>query len=283
MPAIKELYKFFSARFQNVLLDYRFKVKPRWNSPEGYHQGLYEIIKRYNENYEKLINDLIQIGQPLQNQNVISYEGGGELIWTNGFLPGLDILSIFAIPEIFKPKCIMEVGSGTSTQLFHLSREIHNLDYKIISIDPEPRKSIDKYCDEVIRLRLEDIDLDTFQRIKANDILFIDNSHLIFPNSDSMVFYLDILFNLPPGAIIHIHDIYLPFDYPQFMCDRYYNEQYGLAIAMLSNPERFEFILPNFYISQHKFLSKKLDTFWEFDSDDRIEKHGGSFWFKIKH
>lgn len=44
-----------------------------------------------------------------------------------------------------------------------------------------------------------------------------------------MVCFLELLPNLRKGVIVHFHDIYLPLDYPQFMCDRFYSEQYVLV------------------------------------------------------
>jgi hypothetical protein len=54
------------------------------------------------------------------------------------------------------------------------------------------------------------------------------------------------------GVIVHVHDIYLPYDYPQFMCDRFYSEQYGLAAFLLANPDRFLTIMPNYFVSEDR-------------------------------
>ncbi|HNA64026.1 MAG TPA: hypothetical protein PKZ51_04845, partial [Saprospiraceae bacterium] len=83
-------------------------------------------------------------------------------------------------------------------------------------------------ADKIIRHPLENIDFDVVSALNENDILFVDNSHRILPNSDSMVFFLEVLPKLKKGVIVHLHDIYLPYDYPQFMCNRFYSEQYGL-------------------------------------------------------
>ncbi|MBK9379225.1 MAG: hypothetical protein IPM86_13820 [Saprospiraceae bacterium] len=82
--------------------------------------------------------------------------------------------------------------------------------------------------------------------------------------------------------MVHLHDIYLPYDYPQFMCDRFYSEQYGLAIYLLANPDRYKFILPNYFVSEDSELSGVLDEVWENQSLRQVEKHGGSFWFVIQ-
>lgn len=114
-----------------------------------------------------------------------------------------------------------------------------------------------------------------------NDILFIDNSHRVFPNSDAMIFFLEILPKLKKGVIVHIHDIYLPYDYPQFMCDRFYNEQYMLAAFILANPTKYQVILPNFFISQDPELSTCIAPIWNHKNLENVERHGGSIWLKI--
>jgi hypothetical protein len=74
------------------------------------------------------------------------------------------------------------------------------LDTEIISIDPMPRAEIDNLADKIIREPFENIDFDIFDNLNENDILFVDNSHRILPNSDSMVFYLEILPRLKKGS-----------------------------------------------------------------------------------
>ncbi|MFN3398684.1 MAG: hypothetical protein ACK4ZS_09185, partial [Sulfurimicrobium sp.] len=128
---------------------------------------------------------------------------------------------------------------------------------------------------------LENVDPSRIYALGENDILFIDNSHRILPNSDGMVFFLEILPRLKKGVIVHIHDIYLPYDYPQFMCDRAYTEQYGLAIYLLANPEKFKVIMPNYFVSEDAQLSAMLATLWQQPALAGVEQHGGSFWFQL--
>ena len=84
--------------------------------------------------------------------------------------------------------------------------------------------------------------------LKASGILFINNSHRVLPNSDVVVLFLEVLPWLAPGVIVHIHDVYLPHDYPKFMCDRGYSEQYFLATFLLANPAKYKTLLTNYFI-----------------------------------
>jgi len=201
--------------------------------------------------------------------------------WNNGFLPVLDIIGIYTMLTEFKPKKYIEIGSGNSTKVAFKAKTEQNLDTEIISIDPMPRAEIDHLANRVIREPFEDIDFDIVDELNENDVLFVDNSHRILPNSDSMVFFLEVLPRLKKGVIVQIHDIYLPYDYPQFMCDRFYSEQYGLAMYLLANPKKYETILPNYFIFEDKELSELISPIWQHDNIQNVEKHGGSYWLNI--
>ena len=135
----------------------------------------------------------------------------------------------------------------------------------------------------MIRQPFENLDNIQFiiDELNENDILFIDNSHRSFSNSDVTICFLELLPYLKKGVIVHIHDIYLPYDYPQFMCDRFYNEQYVLAPFIIANPEKYKPILPNYFISEDKELSAIIAPIWAHENTKNVEKHGGSFWLQI--
>ena len=92
---------------------------------------------------------------------------------------------------------------------------------------------------------------------------------------------MEVLPKLKPGVIVHIHDIYLPYDYPQNMCDRAYSEQYGLAFYLLANPQKYVTLLPNYYISEDKELALIISEIWNHNNLNEVERHGGSYWLKI--
>lgn len=146
--------------------------------------------------------------------------------YNNGFLPGLDILSIYGMLAEYAPKKYIEIGSGNSTKVARFAVENFGLPTQITSIDPFPRANIDALANTVIRKKLEDIDDLSFiyESLNSGDILFIDNSHRAFQNSDVTICFLEIIPQLKPGVIVQIHDIYLPDDYPVEISDRYYNE-----------------------------------------------------------
>jgi len=63
----------------------------------------------------------------------------------------------------------------------------------ITSINPSPRTEIDEICDEFYQKPIEKIDLILFEKLKSGDIVFFDNSHRLFSNSEITVMFPDVL------------------------------------------------------------------------------------------
>jgi len=279
---IKQIYKFLSPKYQNLFLEYKVNFKPRYGYGNPVHQQLFSIINENRNKYHDLLKKALALKEQIWTIQDSSKENDPiKPTWNNGFLPGLDVVGIYTMLMEFKPNKYIEIGSGNSTKVTYKAKKDQNLTTEIISIDPEPRAEIDNLANKIIRQPFENTELDIVEQLDENDILFIDNSHRILPNSDSMVFFLEILPRLKKGVIVHIHDIYLPYDYPQFMCDRFYSEQYGLAMYLLANPEKYQTILPNYFIYNDKELSNLISPIWEHKNLKNVEKHGGSFWLRI--
>ena len=178
---------------------------------------------------------------------------------------------------INNPKSFIEIGSGESTKFARRAIKDFGLKTKITSIDPSPRSYIDEVCDQAIREPLGEIDLDFNKILGKDDILFIDGSHRVFQNSDATICFLDIIPNLKSGVLVHFHDILLPWDYSKkYGGERYYNEQYLLAVYILAQRSSFEIVLPNYFISKEPQYNGLLKRF------NLGELVGSSFWIRIK-
>ncbi|MEA3477086.1 MAG: class I SAM-dependent methyltransferase [Bacteroidota bacterium] len=281
---IKQLYRFLNPRYQNLFLEYKVKLKPRYGHGLPAHPELFKIIDANRETYQKLLRKALTYKKFIWTiQDSRAERDSAKPSWNNGYLPGLDMIGIYTMLARFKPKRYIEIGSGHSTRMAHKAILEQELSTEFISIDPKPRTEIDQLPNRIIRKPFENIDFDIVHELNEKDILFLDNSHRILPNSDSLVFFLEILPRLKRGVIVHIHDIYLPYDYPQFMCDRFYTEQYGLAFYLLANPDKYETILPNYFISEDRELSELIAPIWKHENLDGVERHGGSFWIRIAH
>ncbi len=280
---IKQLYRFFNPKFQNLFLDYKVYLKPRYGHGKPPHKGLYQIINDNRDAYVSYIQHALDLSTQIWEIKDITKETDStKPTWNNGFLPGLDVIGIYTMMAIHRPSKYIEIGSGNSTKVAYKAKKDLSLESQLISIDPQPRAEIDGLVDSMIRKPFESIDFDVVDQLAEGNILFIDNSHRILPNSDSMVFFMEILPRLKKGVIVHIHDVYIPYDYPQFMCDRFYSEQYGLAMFLLANPEKYKTILPNYFISEDEELSSMLLPIWDHENLKGVERHGGSFWLRVE-
>ncbi|MBE2245805.1 MAG: class I SAM-dependent methyltransferase [Candidatus Competibacteraceae bacterium] len=282
---IKKWYQFLSNRYQTAFLDYPVHPVPRLLPGNHAFEKLNDLISKNDKKYQLFLSQTLQYKeqfweiQPAEKiqQNDI------QPVWNNGFLPGLDMIALYGMLAQHQPQTYLEVGSGNSTLLARKAINDQQLSTKLISIDPFPRRNIEGVADEIIRQPLENINVQQhiLQRLQANDILFIDNSHRSFSNSDVTVFFLEILPFLRSGVIVHIHDIYLPYDYPQVMCDRLYNEQYLLASTIISNQQCFETIFPGYYVFMNPSMNELIAPVWNHPNLENVEKHGGSFWVQV--
>jgi len=264
-----------------VVLDFPINSRRRWENP---HQDLYNIINKNREFYKSNLQAFLPLTRYFTSipERQTGNSASSEPCWINGWMPALDGVALYSFIVTHKPRIYMEVGSGNSTKFAHKAIVDHNLDTKIISIDPYPRAEVDDICDEIIRKPVEDINIQIFDRLDMNDILYIDNSHRVFMNSDATVIFLDVFPRLRPGVLVEIHDVCLPYDYPTEWINRYYSEQYLLAAYMLAKGHMFDIILPNMFISWDNELKSILAPLWEKDEMKNVETHGCSFWIRIK-
>ena len=278
---IKRFFKLAHPKFQKLILEYPVSFEPRYGYGQPAHPQLLAIIENGKDEYEKWLHSTLKYTQHFQAiKNNTEKPTAQEPFWNNLFLPGLDMVMLYTAISELKPKRYVEIGSGNSTKVAHKAITEQGLKTEIISIDPMPRAEIDALANTIIRSPFEDCNFDFLEDLEENDILFVDNSHRVFPNSDATVFFLEVLPRLKKGVIVQIHDVYLPFDYPQFMCDRFYSEQYMLAAFLLANSEKYAPMIPNYYLSENKELSQIIEPIWS-AIPHVVEKHGGSFWLKI--
>jgi predicted O-methyltransferase YrrM len=151
----------------------------------------------------------------------------------NAYFSSPDTEVLYALIGLHKPARIVEVGSGNSTKVMRQAIVDHGLGAKIVSIDPDPRVAIANYADEIHRCRIEELDAEQVAGwLERNDILFIDSSHMIAIGNDVPFLYFDVLPRLRPGVLVHIHDIFLPYEYP---VDWIEQERWGFNEQMLLN------------------------------------------------
>ena len=186
-----------------------------------------------------------------------------------------------------KPAKLVEIGSGGSTQIIASALKMNFLDNsrksQLISIEPYPRDFLRKLSTDdrdfmefsLIEQKVQEIDLSIFESLQENDIIFVDSSHVFKPGSDVEFEFLQIYPNLKKCVLVHIHDIFFPYDYPiewNLKESRYWNEQYFLETFLQFN-RKFE-ILASLSMVSHQENSVFLDTIDVYDKS----RLPGSFW-----
>jgi predicted O-methyltransferase YrrM len=227
----------------------------------------------------KLLNELEKTTE-LVNLNVDEIRTNTFYVHNPNFGAG-DSELYYLLIRNKKPKRIIEIGSGFSTKLSLLAVEKNKAEAakcELTCIEPFEMPFLDTVKGiTVIRKLVENIELDFFKSLEANDILFIDSSHIIRPGNDLLFIYFQILPILQKGVLIHIHDIFTPRHYPQDWLTqkmRFWNEQYLLE-AFLYNNEGFKILFALNHLVKTDFeATKKTLVHLKTDSEP------SSFWIE---
>jgi predicted O-methyltransferase YrrM len=169
--------------------------------------------------------------------------------YNNGYFEAVDAEVAYGMVRRFKPVRVVEIGTGYSTRVLAAALKQNSKRDQIvgtlISVDPYPERfSSNPWSSFVVQIpkAVQDLKLDFFDTLENGDILFIDSSHVVGVGSDVVREYLEILPRLKPGVIVHVHDIFLPSDYPRdAVLNRlwFWSEQYLLQ-AFLTFNSKFE-------------------------------------------
>lgn len=193
-----------------------------------------------------------------------------------------DATSLYSMIRHLRPRRIVEIGSGFSSAV-SLDTNDHFFDGQIKCTFVEPNnerllsllKEKDKETSRIVRALAQDVDLSVFTELEANDILFVDSSHVSKIGSDVNRIIFEILPILAVGVHIHFHDIFLPLEYPsQWIYEgRAWNEAYLLR-AFLQYNSAFEVVLMNTFMGHFHapLLNERMPLF--------MRNPGASFWIK---
>ncbi len=154
--------------------------------------------------------------------------------WNSRFLSPLDAAALYTWVVEHKPKRIIEVGSGNTTHFMTRAIADHALETEISCIDPCPRVEIADLDVNFTRRALSLEDLPALTSLGADDILFIDSSHILQQGFDVDIILNRALPALQPGVVVHFHDIFLPYGYPAAWKAFRFNEQMALIPWLLS-------------------------------------------------
>jgi hypothetical protein len=162
----------------------------------------------------------------------------------NGLYGTTDAETLYAMVRRWAPKRIVELGSGMSTLVMADARAASGLspDGRHRVFDPYPRDDLAPVLRQVADLQAVGataVPETEFDALQEGDLLFVDTTHTVKIGGDVNRIILQVLPRLAPGVIVHVHDIYLPWEYPrEYMSERrfFWAEQYLLQAFLAFNP-----------------------------------------------
>lgn len=200
--------------------------------------------------------------------------------FANNMYSYADGIFYYFVLRSIEPRKVIEVGSGyTSALLMDVNEKYFSSDVQMYFIEPYTdrlrrllRKTDNVY---ILENKLQDVELEIFESLKAGDILFIDSTHVVKTGSDVNYIFSKILPALQQGVYIHFHDVFYPFEYPRdwVMTGRAWNEDYMLR-SFLQYNNAFEIVLWNNYLINQDpmWFSKYMPLC--------LKNSGGSIWLR---
>lgn len=200
----------------------------------------------------------------------------------NDMFSRLDAWTLQGMLRHFRPARMIEVGSGFSSLVTaRVNREYLGGALHFSCIEPHPPEFLRGGVEGISRLvesRVEQCPLEPFLELGDRDVLFIDSSHTVKTGGDVVFLFQEVLPRLAPGVLVHVHDIFLPWDYPQqWVFDgRAWNEQY-LVAAFLAFNSAFRILLSIGWLVHHRrqALVRTLPGY-----PDSYLDGGGSLWIQ---
>ncbi len=201
----------------------------------------------------------------------------------NDQFPCMDAEVLFCLLRHLRPKHMIEIGSGFSTLVAaEVNRRFFASKMRLTCVEPFPRQFLIDGVDGVtglVREGVQKVDLSTFDSLERNDILFVDSSHVSKTGSDVNHLIFEVFPRLRPGVYVHIHDIFLPDDYPLKWAiedGRNWNEQYVVR-AFLQYNQEFQ-VAWTAYLMATRYATQTAEVFRRFPSLGA----GGSLWIRRK-
>lgn len=203
-----------------------------------------------------------------------------EFYFDNGAFGGTDALVLYCLARHLRPNLILEVGSGFSSRL-SAKAALLNGNSRLICIEPYPSDVLVSGfpgLTSLIAKQVQEVGLDQFQALGEGDILFIDSSHVVKCGGDVNYLFLEVIPRLKPGVVVHIHDIFLPQEFPKTWMTElhlFWTEQYLLQAFLTYNSE-FEVLFANNYMGLKHYQEMQAtfpsSPWWG----------GSSFWMRRK-
>lgn len=290
--------------FKNLLRPLELKLEPSWKScalfPPGHFYsplldlasigpedpGLaydghewWECVELRRDAQRAYFLDLLNHFQPLPF--LLEENSHARYSEKNGFFPFSDAFTLSGIMRKETPRRIVEVGCGVSSAAMLDTRDEAGLEVRMTFIEPYPNRlysmitSKDREAARIIAQPVQEVALSVFEELEAQDILFIDSSHVAKIGSDLSFLILRVMPRLKPGVLVHFHDVFYPYSYPAEWIreGRAWNESLFLRAFLIGN-QRFEIVAFNSFAAHFfpEIFKEKLPAF--------LANPGASIWLR---
>jgi hypothetical protein len=262
IPSQREIRK-----SESKLFDLSSRSVPGINLNANYQLGLLRDFARFDKTYTF-------------NQKPTA---GVRYYYDNPTFRLSDAVVLYCFLSHFRPRRVLEIGSGFSSALMLDLQQSLFRDLQLTFVEPYPRtlkrlmRQPDWNCCQVIEQTAQEVSLELFCCLEANDVLFVDSSHVLKIGSDLSRIFFSVLPTLRSGVLIHIHDMFWPFEYPKNVIaeGRNWNEIY-LVRSFLQHNDAFEILFFSSYleIMHRSELEKNLKDYSEYT--------GNSLWLRKK-
>lgn len=229
----------------------------------------FELLKSFSEPYKAL---------PFSEDKV----EGLRYFYRNPAYGHSDAIFLNLMIRHSRPKTVIEIGSGFSSCMLLDTNELwfgNSIECTFIEPYPELLYSLLETGDsdriDIISVGVQEVNLARFEKLQANDVLFVDSTHVGKFGSDVNHIIFNVLPALASGVFVHFHDIFYPFEYPEAWIreGRAWNEAYLLR-AFLQHNSTFEIMMFNTFMQQfHR-------GFFEEHMPLCLKNSGGSIWLR---
>jgi hypothetical protein len=208
------------------------------------------------------------------------YQGFGrddrDPTWGRSMFPAFDGAAAYTLVRQVRPSRIIEIGSGNSTRFMARALRDGGIDCAFTCIDPAPRIPVEGLGVTPIPRLLTETDADLCADLEPDDILFIDSSHILLPGMDVDIEFNRIFPVLKPGVLVHLHDIFLPYDYPATMRRWSFSEQNALIGWIVSG--YFDVVFPAHYV--RRVHTDLIEAEFSQQFPPLVHSRPGSIWLR---
>ncbi|MBV9214402.1 MAG: class I SAM-dependent methyltransferase [Actinobacteria bacterium] len=218
--------------------------------------------------------------------------GQGFDVW-NKFYKAGDAEVLYALLRHLRPKQVLEIGSGHSTCVSSAAMAANTRDGSpgdLVAIDPNPQLALDERptvrhegaaigwsvevpgretplegLTRLERLDCRELPFERFEALQTGDVLFLDTSHIVKLDGEVNWLILEVLPRLAPGVWVHLHDTFLPYEYPRyyFFLAGFLTEQYLLQAFLTGSAWRVEVALAALFRDRHEQLVELIPSLKE--------------------